>query len=91
MNYLVTYLILGAVVVAIARWWHKHDSDEQFRRDYQDGLAAGARDTLGALIEATREKPHESLAWGPGAGQPVPYALTDFDLWETEYETRDAS
>lgn len=98
MNYAITLIILGLAAAWCARAEHRrlqhgtrlsrilaqHERDEQFRRDHAAGTAAGARDRLDALIEATRELPGE---WGPGADEPIPYLLCeadDFREWNAE-------
>ena len=103
MNALITLVILIAVIAWCARAERRRLEREatrdaaaaaQFDRDYAAGIAAGGRDKLDALIEATRERPHESYAWGPHLeriatddDQPtvlLPAEQADLDAWERE-------
>lgn len=87
MNYLIVYLILGAVVAGMARWQRKRFEREAARHAQQQ--ARRDWDRIDALIIATREKPHESYAFGPDADQPVPYLpveVGDFAEWESEWQ-----
>ena len=92
MNYLITYAILVAVAALICRAQRRR-FERQFLRDHQAGTEGGGRDKLGALIEATRELPHESYAWGAASreriatpdDEPVPYLpASPWDFWEND-------
>lgn len=92
MNYLITFTILAAVAAWCARAERKRMEREAAREARQ--RARYDFDALDALIRATRERPHESYAWGApglerlatGADEPIPYELGDFALWQAELE-----
>ena len=92
MDALITIAILTTVIAWCARAERKRfereaarEAREQARRDWR---------AIDALVIATREKPHESYAWGAaqherlatGADEPIPYELGDFALWAAELE-----
>ena len=84
-----------AVVIGLPLLWRPPRCTAEHLGDYAAGVAGGGRDKLDALIEATREWPHESYAWGPprhermatAGDEPVPYLpaeRADLDAWEAE-------
>ena len=56
------------------------------RRARHQAAREVGEDTLDMLARATRDLPHESHTRGPDAGQPIPYELGDFALWQAEME-----